>query len=95
VFICVGCAIWAGGRAAIPILPCVDPDRTAAFYTAVGFTETERHHGYLLLHNDQVEIHLSLEAKPSPGQCFIHVGDALKIWKQLRHRNIAGCASSS
>jgi hypothetical protein len=37
-----------------------------------------------------VELHFSLEDSPAPGQCFIHVGDALKLWKQLRHDSAAG-----
>jgi catechol 2,3-dioxygenase-like lactoylglutathione lyase family enzyme len=79
-----------GPRSAIPILPSADLDRTAAFYTAAGFTETERYEGYLLLNSELVELHFSLEDSPVPGQCFIHVGDALKLWKQLRHDGVAG-----
>ena len=60
------------------------------FYTAAGFSETKRHEGYLLLHSGGVELHFSLEGDPAPGQCFIHVADALTMWKQLRHRNTAG-----
>lgn len=77
-------------RAAIPILPSTDLDRTAAFYTAAGFAETERHDGYLLLHNSGVELHFSHESEPTPGQCFVHVADAVKLWKQLCDRGIAG-----
>jgi len=77
-------------RAAIPILPSTDLNRTAAFYTAVGFNQTERHDGYLLLHNSGVELHFSHESDPTPGQCFLHVADAAKLWKQLRDRGIAG-----
>ena len=76
--------------AAIPILPSADLDRTAAFYTATGFTETERHDGYLLLHNSGVELHFTHETTPTPGQCFVHVADAVKLWKQLRERGTAG-----
>lgn len=76
--------------AAIPILPSADLDRTAAFYTAAGFTETERHDGYLLLHNSGVELHFTHETTPTPGQCFVHVADAVKLWKQLRERGTAG-----
>jgi catechol 2,3-dioxygenase-like lactoylglutathione lyase family enzyme len=77
-------------RAAIPILPSADMDRTAAFYTAAGFSETERHDGYLLLHNSGVELHFTRETNPVPGQCFVHVADAVKLWKQLRDRGITG-----
>jgi catechol 2,3-dioxygenase-like lactoylglutathione lyase family enzyme len=79
-----------GPRAAIPILPSADLDRTAAFYVAAGFTESERYVGYLLLHHSGVELHFTLEADPAPAQCFLHVGDATKLWKQLRHRGVAG-----
>jgi catechol 2,3-dioxygenase-like lactoylglutathione lyase family enzyme len=77
-------------QSAIPILPSADLDRTAAFYTAAGFTETERHDGYLLMHNSGVELHFSHQASSTPGQCFIHVADAVKLWKQLRERGTAG-----
>ncbi|GAA0469347.1 hypothetical protein Aca07nite_28000 [Actinoplanes capillaceus] len=80
----------ASARAAIPILPSSDLDRTAAFYTGAGFTETERHDGYLLLHNSGVELHFTHEPSPTPGQCFLHVADAAKMWKQLRDHHIAG-----
>jgi hypothetical protein len=79
-----------GPRSAIPILPSADLDRTAAFYAAAGFAETERYEGYLLLNNELVELHFSLEHSPAPSQCFIHVGDSLKLWKQLRHDGAAG-----
>lgn len=77
-------------RAAIPILPSTDLDRTAAFYTAAGFSLTERHDCYLLLHNSGVELHFSHESDPTPSQCFLHVADAAKLWKQLRDSGIAG-----
>lgn len=77
-------------QAAVPILPSADLDRTAAFYTAAGFTETERHDGYLLLHNSGVELHFTLETTPTPGQCVVHVADAVKLCKQLRERGTAG-----
>ncbi|RKN50352.1 VOC family protein [Micromonospora endolithica] len=77
-------------QAAVPILPSADLDRTAAFYTAAGFSETERHDGYLLLHNSGVELHFTHESTPTPGQCFVHVADAVKLCKQLRERGTAG-----
>jgi hypothetical protein len=81
-----------GARKAIPILPSADLDRTAAFYAPVGFTETGRHDGYLLLHNGPVELHFSQQTDAAASQCFIQVGDALKLWKQLRHRGVDGVA---
>jgi catechol 2,3-dioxygenase-like lactoylglutathione lyase family enzyme len=70
-------------RAAIPVLPSSDLDRTAAFYAPVGFIEAKRHEGYLLLHGGDVELHFGLCAHVTPGQCFLFVGDAMKLWKQL------------
>jgi hypothetical protein len=52
-------------RAAIPILPSSDLNRSAGFYASAGFVEAERHEGYLLLHNDGVEVHFAYhEASP-------------------------------
>ncbi len=55
----------AGGkaRAAIPVLPSSDLDRTAAFYAPTGFVEGGRHPGYLLLHNAE-----SNRISPNPAQ---------------------------
>ncbi|MFI5892103.1 bleomycin resistance protein [Actinoplanes sp. NPDC051513] len=80
-------------KAAIPILPSSDLDRTAAFYARAGFADAGRHDDYLLLHNDGVEIHFA--RKPAqdtftPGTCFLHVADALKLWKQLRDQGVDG-----
>lgn len=57
-----------GALAGIPILLSSDLDRTAAFYLASGFTETERCEGYLLLHNGPVELHFSLADNAVPGR---------------------------
>lgn len=54
-------------RAAIPILPSTDLNRTAAFYTAVGFSQTERHDGYLLLHNGGSSCTSPTRATPHPA----------------------------
>jgi catechol 2,3-dioxygenase-like lactoylglutathione lyase family enzyme len=78
-------------RAAIPILPSTDLDRTAAFWTQVGFLETERFPGYLLLNSGDAELHFSRPDQPtSPGECFIHVGDARLLWKRVKDQAIAG-----
>ncbi len=77
-------------RAAIPILAGSDLDRTAAFYAPVGFVEAERHDGYLLLHNDGVELHFVYHDTITPGTCFVHVADATKMWKQLRQLDVDG-----
>jgi catechol 2,3-dioxygenase-like lactoylglutathione lyase family enzyme len=77
------------GRLAIPILPSTNLDRTADFYAAAGFTEGTRYDGYLLLHNGPVELHFSKQDS-APGECYIHVGDALMLWKQLRAQDVDG-----
>ena len=58
-------------RAIIPILPSTDLGRTAAFYAPVGFAESERHHGYLLLHSGGVELHFAHHDTVTPGACFL------------------------
>jgi catechol 2,3-dioxygenase-like lactoylglutathione lyase family enzyme len=78
-------------RTAIPILPSTDLDRTAAFWTQFGFAETERYPGYLLLNSGDAELHFSQPDEPtSPGECFIHVGDARQLWKRVKDQGIAG-----
>jgi hypothetical protein len=77
-------------RAAIPVLPSSDLGRTAAFYAPVGFTESERPDGYLLLHSGAVELHFAHDDAVTPAGCFVHVADAVKLWKQLRHLGVDG-----
>ena len=77
-------------KAAIPILPSSDLDRTAVFYARAGFSDAERHDGYLLLHNDGVELHFAWQDTVTPGTCFVHVTDAGKMWKQLRDLGVDG-----
>lgn len=77
-------------RTAIPILPSTDLDRTAAFYTTASFQETARYDGYLLLGNGDTELHFETEPGRTPGACFLHVGDAMILWKTLRERGVAG-----
>jgi catechol 2,3-dioxygenase-like lactoylglutathione lyase family enzyme len=51
----------------IPLLPCLDPDRTIDFYGALGFTVSHRQdrpYLYLALALDDVEIHFK---EPAPG----------------------------
>jgi uncharacterized glyoxalase superfamily protein PhnB len=67
-----------------------DPARTAAFYAPVGFAESERHDGYLLLHSGGVELHFAQHDAVTPAACFVHVADAVKLWKQLRHLGVDG-----
>ena len=77
-------------KAAIPILPSSDLDRTAAFYAPAGFADAERHDDYLLLHNDGVELHFARHDTVTPSTCFVHVTDATKMWKQLRDLGVDG-----
>jgi catechol 2,3-dioxygenase-like lactoylglutathione lyase family enzyme len=77
-------------RAAIPILPSTNLQRTAAFYAPVGFAQAKRHDGYLLLHSGGVELHFAHHDTVTPGACFVHVADAVKLWKQLRHLDVDG-----
>jgi hypothetical protein len=79
-----------GAVLAIPILRSADLDGTAGFYAVVGFTEAARYEGYLLLRNGPVELHFAQPGASAPGECFIHVGDALMLWKQLRHHGVNG-----
>jgi len=77
-------------RSAIPILPSTDLARTATFYRSIGFHETERFDSYLLLHSGGVELHFSGRDDAEPGECFLHVADATKLWKQLSDQGLAG-----
>jgi catechol 2,3-dioxygenase-like lactoylglutathione lyase family enzyme len=78
-------------RSAIPILPSTDLDRTAGFWTRFGFRETRRYPGYLLLNSGDAELHFSQPDAPfSPGECFLHVGDARQLWKRLKDRDVDG-----
>jgi catechol 2,3-dioxygenase-like lactoylglutathione lyase family enzyme len=77
-------------RTAIPVLASTDLDRTAAFYAAAGFQESGRHDGYLLLSSGDAELHVETQPGRAPGACFVHVGDAMKLWKVLRERGVAG-----
>lgn len=77
-------------KAAIPILPSSDLDRTAAFYARAGFAAAGRHDDYLLLHNDGVEVHFARHDAVRPGTCFLYVTDAMKMWKQLRGEGVEG-----
>jgi catechol 2,3-dioxygenase-like lactoylglutathione lyase family enzyme len=94
----------AGGRrgtfrSAIPILPSHDLERTIAFWATVGFEVVERFDGYLLTHANGVELHFAAdvagdrsegEASWQPGQAFVHVKDALVLWKRLRSADVPG-----
>ena len=77
-------------RATIAILPSSDLNRTAAFYAPVGFAEAERNDNYLVLDNNGAQLHFSRQDTVTPGTCLVHVTDAAKMWKQLRHLGVDG-----
>ncbi len=77
-------------KAAIPILPSADLDRTATFYTSAGFVAAGGHDGYLMLHNGGVELHFARHDAVTPATCYVHVTDARKLWKQLRDLGLRG-----
>jgi uncharacterized glyoxalase superfamily protein PhnB len=39
---------------------------------------------------DGVEVHFSRQDVVTPGTCFLHAVDAMKLWKQLRHQGVDG-----
>ena len=56
----------------------------------LGFHRLEHHDGYLLLRSGDVELHFSLHDDAVTGQCFLHVADATKLWKQLSDQAVTG-----
>jgi catechol 2,3-dioxygenase-like lactoylglutathione lyase family enzyme len=76
----------------IPLLPCVDVDRTVDFYGALGFTVThhqERPYLYLALTLSDVELHFK---QPPPGVdpadeltggCLVLVDDVVPLHRQF------------
>ena len=83
-------------RVAIPILPSADLDRTADFYSALGLIVTGRFDGYLLLNSGPVELHFTDDPNhvSGPSSCFIHVTDAVKLWKRLRESGVPGVGTT-
>ncbi len=91
-------------RAAIPILASSDQDRTAAFYAPVGFVEAERHDGYLLLHDDGVELHFTYHdtitpapascTSPTPRSCGNSFANSTSTPSATSPIRTTGCASS-
>ena len=67
-----------------------DLDRTEAFYARAGFADAGRYDDYLLPHNDGVELHSDRHDTVTPSMCFLHVTDAMKLWKQLRDQGVEG-----
>jgi catechol 2,3-dioxygenase-like lactoylglutathione lyase family enzyme len=86
-------------RSAIPILPSADLERTIAFWRPLGFEVVARYDGYLVTHADGVELHFTVDAPAEdlpaaagrrPGEAFVHVRNALALWKRLRSADVAG-----
>jgi len=78
-------------KTAVPILPSGDLDRTEAFYLRTGLADARRYDdNYLLVSLDGVELHFARQDVVTPGVCFLHVVDATKVWKRLRHQGIDG-----
>jgi hypothetical protein len=76
---------------AIPILYSTDLDRTAAYYGPLGLKVIERRDTYLVMRTGSVELHFtSGHVAPAPGQAFLHVPDAAKLWKELQGRSVVG-----
>jgi catechol 2,3-dioxygenase-like lactoylglutathione lyase family enzyme len=76
---------------AIPILYSMDLDRTAAYYAPLGLKLVERHERYLVMGAGSVELHFtSGQFAPAPGQAFLHVPDAGKLWKELQGGGVVG-----
>ena len=78
---------------AIPILPSADLDRTARYYRGLGLEVTGRYDGYLVLNAGPAEMHFTSDGDgdvAAPGQAFVHVADARRLWKQLKAADVAG-----
>jgi catechol 2,3-dioxygenase-like lactoylglutathione lyase family enzyme len=75
---------------AIPILASADLDRTAAYYQGFGLEVTGRYDGYLVLNAGSAEMHFSSDGDvAAPGQAFVHVADARRLWKRLKSAGVA------
>jgi catechol 2,3-dioxygenase-like lactoylglutathione lyase family enzyme len=76
---------------AVPVLYSTDLDRTASYYGPLGLRVSERHDTYLVMRAGPVELHFSSgHLAPAPGQAFLHVADAGKLWKELKGRSVTG-----
>jgi len=76
---------------AIPILPSADLDRTAAFYQALALQVTGRYDDYLVLNAGPAEMHFTSDGDlEAPGQAFVHVAEAGRLWKQLKSAAVPG-----
>jgi hypothetical protein len=81
-------------RSVAPVLPSSDLDRTEVFYAALGLSTIGRKPRSLLLHRGRVELHFTEQTDAaSPGDCFIHVPDAVAYWKQLMEGHVSGVSA--
>ena len=72
-----------------PILYSTDLDRTAEFYGRLGLKLVLRHDTHVVMGAGSVELHFtSGNLAPAPGQAFLHVPDAGKLWKELQGRGV-------
>ena len=66
-----------------PVQP--DLDRTATYYGALGLKVIERHDPFLVMRTGSAELHFAGgHIAPVPGQAFLDVPDAGKLWKELQ-----------
>jgi hypothetical protein len=86
-------------RSAIPVLPSADLERSIGFWAPVGFVVVERFHGYVVTHAQGVELHFTSDVEGDgsegggvrrPAEAFVHVDDALALWKRLRSADVDG-----
>jgi glyoxalase/bleomycin resistance protein/dioxygenase superfamily protein len=77
---------------AIPVLYSADLGRTAVYYEPLGLKVAELRDTYLVVRGGSVELHFSNSPSTTaaPGEAFLHVADAGKLWKQLQSRSMTG-----
>lgn len=65
---------------AIPILLSTDLDRTAGFYSQLGFTERSRWDDYLIVTREAAELHFFRDTdRRHAGGCYLRIGDAKSL----------------
>jgi catechol 2,3-dioxygenase-like lactoylglutathione lyase family enzyme len=81
----------AGIVGATPVLVSTDLERSCAYFTRLGFQLVGSHEGYLVMHADGVELHLSTRTVASaPVDAYVQVGDAGALRKRLTHDGVPG-----
>jgi catechol 2,3-dioxygenase-like lactoylglutathione lyase family enzyme len=71
----------------VPILQCLDLQRSVTFYGRLGF-EAHQMSGYAVFVAGGAELHLSRTVRAVPGGCLIHVGDVSALRNELNDRGI-------